>query len=163
MWKFLTIATLCALGSGLPLVAQQSPPTYEAVGRCDDGLPRFQTWFNSTGLPSGQPYVAGVKRKERALDNYSKLKLQMTLKEVEQLLGNPDFSAPRASGHLSNDIHPAPTLCSDQIAYMFKKNSDNMADTTDEAIYLFFSPEGKLTWAVPQNVPSLQELGGPQR
>lgn len=161
MWKLPTLAALSILCAAPPLVSQQSPPSYEAHGNCEDGLPHFQTWFNSTELRFGRPYVAKSDRKERVFDNYSKLKLEMTMSQVEQLLGKPDFSAPRASGHLSNDAHPAPTVCSEQITYMLKKTSDNMADTSDEAIYLFFSPEGKLTWAAPQNLPRLQQLGGP--
>jgi hypothetical protein len=163
MWKMLTLTTLSIFCASPALISQQSPPAYEVHGHCEDGLPHFQSWFNSTGLPSGQPYVAKSDRKERVLDNYSKLKLEMTMSQVEQLLGKPDFSAPRASGHLSNDVRPAPAVCSDQIAYMLMKTSDNMADTSDEAIYLLFSPDGKLSWAAPQNLPRLQQLGGPQQ
>jgi hypothetical protein len=162
MSKIVILAALFVPCMNLGLVAQQSTPSYEAHGRCDDGLPRFQSWFNSTGLPSGKPYVADARRRERVIESYPKLKLQMTLAQVEQLLGEPDFSAPRASGHLSNDPRPAATMCSDQVTYMLKKTSDNLADTSDIAVYLFFSPEGKLTWAVPRHIPILQELGGPQ-
>lgn len=163
MWKIMTFAMLCSVSLPSALLAQQSLPQYETHGHCEDGLPNYKAWFSSTDLPAGKPYVADVRRKERVIESYPKLKLQMTLAQVEGFWGPPDFSAPRASGHLSNDPHPPPTVCSDQVAYVLKKTGENMTDMNDVAVYLFFSPEGKLTWAAPQNLPNLHELGGSQR
>jgi hypothetical protein len=42
-----------------------------------------------------------------------------------------------------------------------KKNNENMADMEDVAIYLFFSRDGRLYWATPQNLPNLKQLGSP--
>lgn len=36
-----------------------------------------------------------------------------------------------------------------------------MVDVEDVAIYLFFSENGKLYWAAPQNLPNLEPLGSP--
>jgi hypothetical protein len=36
-----------------------------------------------------------------------------------------------------------------------------MADLQDVAIYLFFSRDGKLYWATPQNLPDLKPFGFP--
>ena len=87
----------------------------------------------------------------------------MTLEEVVVLLGTPDFSEAMARGHLSNQRDPTTSACSDQVAYVLQKTSDNMADMNDVAVYLFFSPENKLTWAFPQNIPALKVLGGPEQ
>jgi len=48
-----------------------------------------------------------------------------------------------------------------ETAYIIKKNSENMTDLQDAAIYLFFSRDGKLYWAAPQNLPKLKPLGSP--
>ncbi len=153
--SFLVIAG-CALG-------QNSPPAYVVHGACADGLPTFQQWFNQTPLVHGAPYDAKDDRQRQVLLNYPKVQLQMTQEQVEQLLGLPDFSVPRSRGHLSSEPEPAQPSCSAQFAYVLRKTSDNMADTTDQAIYLFFSPDNKLTWAIPQALPGLKTLGGPSQ
>lgn len=156
-----TAQVVCILALSVALVAQSAPPAYVVHGSCDDGLPHFAEWFQTTKLSSGQPYVASTNRRQQIVQSYSKLKLEMTVDEVEQVLGKPDFSSPRAKGHLSNEPAPATPVCSDQLAYILKKTGENMADMSDEAIYLFFSSERKLVWAAPQNVSALKPLGGP--
>ena len=153
--------TLCTTALVCALAAQNPPTTYVVHGNCENGLPTYQQWFGKTQLPFGKVYVAGKKRKQQIVENYSKLKLQMTLEQTEQLLGQPDFSAPHPRGHLSTEPEPVKAICSNQIAYVFQKKGEDMTDMADEAIYLFFSPENKLTWAAPQNVPELKTMGGP--
>jgi len=43
--------------------------------------PVYDDWYQ-TRLAQGEPYVAPDKRKQQILDNYHRLKLQMTLDEV---------------------------------------------------------------------------------
>jgi hypothetical protein len=154
---------LCIVGLVCFLTAQDSPPKYVVHAHCDDGLPHFRQWFETTKLPSGQPFVANQKRKRQLLQNYSELHLHMTLEEAVALLGAPDFSEARARGHLSNQTDPAARACSDQVAYVLLKTSDNMADMNDVAVYLFFSSKNELTWAFPQNISELRVIGGPEQ
>lgn len=152
---FFVTAICCALA------AQNSPPAVVFHGNCANDLPRYQQWFRQTRLPYGEPYLAFGRRKQQILDHYPKLKLQMSLEEVEILLGKPDFSTPRPAARLATTPEPAEQQCSNQIAYIMKKTTENMADTEDVAIYLLFSKDGKLYWSAPQNLPNLRQLGSP--
>lgn len=146
-------STLCVL------TAQSSPPDVAFRGNCANELPSYREWFQRTRLPYSEPYLAPDKRREQVLEQYSKLKLQMSLKEAEELFGKPDFSTPRPAARLATTPEPKEQQCSNQVAYIFKKSSENLADMADVAIYLLFSKDGKLYWAVPQNLPNLKPLG----
>ena len=150
---------LCAIGCGL--MAQNPPPAVVFHGNCPNKLPSFQEWFQHTELPHGGTYVAQEERKEHVLRQYSKLRLQMSLEEVERVLGTPDFATPRPIARLTTTPEPIESQCSNEVAYIFKKSSENMADFEDVAIYLLFSKDAKLYWVAPQNLPSLKQLGSP--
>ena len=85
----------------------------------------------------------------------------MSLGEVQKLLGKPDFSKPLPAARLTTALAPSEPVCSNQVAYIFRKNGENMADMADVAIFLFFSEDDKLYWASPQNLPGLKPLGSP--
>ena len=138
-------------------VAQTSPPAAIFHGNCASGLPQFKEWYAQTRLP----YVVADKRKQQMLENYPKLDLQMSLEDVEKLIGKPDFASATPAPHLATVPESADKRCSTQLAYIVKKNHENMADMEDVAIYLSFSRDGKLYWAVPQNLPTLKQLGSP--
>jgi hypothetical protein len=142
------------------LEAQTSPPAAVFHGNCANGLPRFEEWYAQTRLPN-QPYVVADKRKQQMLENYPKLKLQMSLEDVEKLIGKPDFASGTPSPHLATAPEPADKRCSNELAYLMRKNHENMTDMEDVAIYLSFSRDGKLYWAAPQNLPTLKQLGSP--
>jgi hypothetical protein len=150
------IAALCGV-----VAAQTSPPDVVFHGNCPNKSPSFQEWFQQTQLPYGDAYIAQAERKEQILRQYSKLKLQMPLEEVEKVLGKPDFSSVRPTARLATTPEPTEPRCNNELAYILKKSSENMADTEDVAIYLLFSEGGKLYWAAPQNLPSLKPLGSP--
>ncbi len=152
---------LFATAVSCTLAGQSSPAAVVFHGNCANDLPRYQQWFQQTRLPYGEPYLAPGKRKQQILDHYPKLKLQMSLEEVEILLGKPDFSTPRPAARLATTPEPAEQQCSNQIAYIVKKNTQNMASTEDVAGYLLFSKDGKQYWSAPQNLPSLKQLGSP--
>jgi hypothetical protein len=156
------IVTLFIFAICSALAAQNSPPAAVFRGHCSDGVASYREWFQQTPLPHGEPYFAPGKRKEQILERYSKLKLQMSLEEVEKLLGGPDFSSPRPDARLAAAPKPEEQQCSNQFAYIVKKSSENMADVEDVAIYLFFSEDGKLYWASPQNLPNFTPLGSPR-
>jgi hypothetical protein len=85
----------------------------------------------------------------------------MSVENVEKLLGKADFSDPLPPPHLANTPEPIGQRCSEQVVYVLKKTSENMTDSQDVAIYLFFSRDEALYWAAPQNVPAVQMLGSP--
>jgi len=141
--------------------AQNSVPSVVFRGKCANEIPSYQEWFQQTPLLRGESYIAEGKRQEQIQEQYSKLKLQMSLGEVQKLLGKSDFSNPLPAARLANAPVPSQPVCSNQVAYIFRKNSENMADTADVAIYLFFSEDDKLYWVSPQNLPGFTPLGFP--
>ena len=151
----LLVAAVCSV-----LEAQTSPPAAIFHGNCASELPRFKEWYAQTRLPN-QPYVVADKRKQQMLENYPKLKLQMSLEDVEKLIGKPDFASGTPSAHLATAPEPSDKRCSNELAYIVRKNHENMTDMEDVAIYLSFSRDGKLYWAAPQNLPTLKQLGSP--
>ena len=150
------VSALCCV-----VAAQTSPPAVVFHGNCANKHPSFQEWFRQTKLPYGETYVARAERREQILGQYSKLKLQMSLEEVEKVFGEPDFSNLRPTARLATVPEPAEPQCDNEVAYILKKSSENMADMEDVAIYLLFSEDGKLYWAAPQNLPSLKPLCSP--
>jgi len=109
------------------LQAQTSPPAVVFHGSCATGLPQFEEWYRHTRLPQ-ESYVAAGKRKQQLLDNYPKLKLKMSLEDVENLLGKPDFATATPAPHLATAPEWADKRCSNELAYIVKKKHENMAD-----------------------------------
>ena len=144
------------------LAAQTSVPSVVFRGKCDTGLPRFEDWYQQTRLPKGEPYLAAEGRKRELLDSYPKVKLDMSMAEVERSLGKPDFAVGKPIARLATAPEPTDKRCDVETAYIVRKNSENMADMEDVGIYLFYSREGKLYWAAPQNLPGLKQMGSPQ-
>jgi len=157
MKRMLFLILFGAFTCGL-LAAQDVPKVVTSHGSCAVKPPGYDDWYQQTRLSEGEPYVAPDKRKQQILDNYHSLKLQMTLDEVERLLGKPDFGTARPPL-----LAPEPTDhgCANDLAYIVRKNSGNMVETEDVAVYLSFSRDGKLYWAAPQNLPTLKPLGSP--
>ena len=56
---------------------------------------------------------------------------------------------------------PNPPVCNEQFVYMLKKADENIADTNDVGVYVFFTPDDKLYWATPLNVEGLKAIGSP--
>jgi hypothetical protein len=129
-------------------------------GNCANNQTGFNEWFHGTRLPYGEPYLSSAARKQQITGRYSKLKLNMSLEEVKLLLGDPDFSTSLPKARLASRP-PSEEGCATQVAYILKKTSENMTDTADVAIYMFFTPEGRLYWAAPQNLPDLRPFGSP--
>jgi hypothetical protein len=143
------------------LAVQDVPKVVTSHVNCAVKSPVYNDWYQQTRLSEGEPYVAPNKHKQQILDNYHSLKLQMTLDEVERLLGKPDFGTTRPPLHLATAPERADRGCATDLAYIMRKNSGNMVDTEDVAVYLSFSQDGKLYWAAPQNLPLLKPLGSP--
>lgn len=141
------------------VVAQSSPPSAVFSGTCTSDLPRFEDWYPTTRLPNGELYVATEKRKQQVLENYPKLKLQMSLEEAEKILGKPDFAMALPAVRLATAPESGDRRCNNEVAFILKKNSENATDMEDIAVYLSFSRDGKMYWAAPQNLPALRPLG----
>ena len=150
-----------AAGCCCSLVAQTPAPNVVFRGKCDTGLPRIEDWFLQTPLPKGEPYIAPQSRQQELVNKYPKLKLAMSMAEVEKHLGKPDFGWGKPIARLASAPEPTDKRCSIETAYIMKKNGENMTDIEDVAIYLFYSRDGKLYWASPQNLPSLKQMGSP--
>jgi hypothetical protein len=58
--------------------------------------------------------------------------LQMSLQEVEKLLGKPDFSTPRLAARLASTPEPKEQQCRNQVASILKKSSENMVECSSE-------------------------------
>jgi|HubBroStandDraft_1064217.scaffolds.fasta_scaffold00003_88 hypothetical protein len=158
IWFFLTLFGAATCGV---LAAQDVQTVVPSDVNCVANQPVYNDWYQQTRLSDGEPYIAPSKRKQRILDNYHGLKLQMPLDEVERLLGKPDFGTARPPLHLATAPEPADRGCANDLAYIMRKNNGNMVDTEDVAVYLSFSRDGRLYWATPQNLPTLKPLGSP--
>ena len=131
-------------------------------GDCGSNQIGYDEWFRGTQLPDGKPYLVSEERRQQIVGHYSKLKLTMSLQDVEKLLGNPDFAISWPPARLITQPR-SQRGCKKEVAYILKKMNENMADTADVAIYLFFSPEDLLYWAAPQNLPDQRSLGSPDQ
>jgi hypothetical protein len=154
VFLILLFAVMCCA-----LEAQSSSPSAVFSGTCTSNVPRFEDWYPTTRLPYGEPYVATEKRKQQVLENYPKLRLQMSLEETEKILGKPDFVMALPAVRLATAPEPRDRRCNNEVAFILKKNSENATDLEDIAVYLSFSRDGKLYWVAPQNLPALRPLG----
>lgn len=152
---------LFAIATCVVLAAQDVPHVVASDVNCAVNPRHYEDWYEQTRLSEGKPYVAPEKRKQQILENYHGLRLQMPLDEVERLLGKPDFGTARPPLHLATAPEPTNRECANDLAYLVRKNGENMVDTEDVAVYLSFSPDEKLYWAAPQNLPTLKPLGSP--
>lgn len=154
---FLIVAIACCSS----LAAQTSVPSVVFQGKCDTGVSEYRDWFQQTRLPKGEPYVAAQSRQQQLVNEYPKLKSAMSRTDVEKYLGKPDFAWGKPMARLKTAPEPTDKRCNIEAAYVLKKNSENMTDMEDIAIFLFYSRDGKLYWASPQNVPRLKQMGSP--
>jgi hypothetical protein len=106
-------------------------------------------------------FSTAQSRQQELVNEYPKLKLAMSMTEVEKYLGKPDFALGKPIARLKTAPEPTDKRCNIEAAYVLKKNSENMTDMEDIAIFLFYSRDGKLYWASPQNVPRLKQMGSP--
>lgn len=123
---------------------------------CENTYSSYSDWIQKTPLSDGEPYRADAARAQQLMEQYSKVKLQMSLEEVEKILGQPDFGVPSLVNPLA--AAPAPE-CTNEIVYVFEKHSDVIIDMQDVAVFMYFSPDNKLFWSAPLNVPKLAQLG----
>ena len=131
--------------------------------RINAKLPEMIDWFAATPLARGGAYSISSARKLKILKNYCQLKLGMNPREVEVLLGSPDYEEAgfRNSGFRPDGSRDLEQRCVSHWGYYFKKTGENLADLNDAILILSFNSERKLTWAAPQNIPQLSAIGSP--
>jgi hypothetical protein len=99
-------------------------------------------------------YVATREREAQIVAGFPKLKLGQTREQVRNALGPPDFANPEFSKAFNSQF------LGWSYQYYIKERvvSPNM---NDPCVEVFFDPNGKITWAVPENIAGLKEIGGP--
>lgn len=149
---FIVLVLLLALSS--PSGAQERARSLPC--RRYPGIRDYREWFQSTVLAVGDIFRAPRKRMDSLHGAYPRLELGMSRREVKTLLGMPDFEqlVPKATMRV-----PTGT-CEYQWAYILRKNDENMASPADIGIYLSFSSDDRLIWALPQNL-GLRAKGSP--
>jgi len=104
------------------------------------------------------PYTISDSRRELILAQYSQLKLGMTKQDVLTILGEPDFT-----GYLHSKQPQSRYLGSRWMYYFYKADSSLVNERLDKSVQVFFSPDDKVSWVRPKNVPGLAEIGRPKQ
>ena len=128
-------------------------------GNCPKDLPEYKQWLERTPSADGGQYVADSARKHKTISRYSKLRLNMSADEIEGLLGKPDFAVSQHLAEPALSDRPATATCPGEVAYILWKKRKDAVDGSEMAVYVFFTSDGKLSWAMPQNIPSLKPIG----
>jgi hypothetical protein len=103
------------------------------------------------------PYTADQSKSSRVREGFKRLSLGMKKDEVRKVMGEPD----------AESLNYKPMRKSKELIYTtwdfyLKRREAKLAtDGFDEAIYLYFKPNGELYWADPSNIAELKPLGGP--
>jgi hypothetical protein len=99
-------------------------------------------------------YVATPEREQEIIAGFRKLKVGQLREEVRQAMGPPDSAKPMYGKAKDSPFHGW--------SYLYKiRMRSRGANTRDVCVQVFFSPDGKLHWAVPENIAGLSEVGHP--
>src|SRR5687768_7827890 len=102
----------------------------------ESGRDGFGAWMQKTGLSEGKSYQATQARTRNIKEGSKKLKLGMDRKEVEALLGKPDFVAPGRSPRVIAPSNPDfKARCWYQWTYYFEKKSPDLFDAQDKFVF----------------------------
>jgi hypothetical protein len=101
------------------------------------------------------PYEAPRSKKDRIINNYQKLLIGMTKKEVTFTLGEPDFSTD------SQVLDPPFKQQGTYWTYtIYLKNPKLVDIETDQYLNIFFDSSEKAYWIAPSNIQGLTQKGG---
>ena len=100
------------------------------------------------------PYQADKNKVRHLMDNYPKLSIGMTRKEVFDLLGEPDVSG----RHRSKAKHPG-FLGWYWMYYIYKLEAHTTNLKRDKMIQIFFNTNGRVHCIVPSNIEGLEQKG----
>ena len=99
-------------------------------------------------------YVANAEREKQIVDGFPKLKVGQSREEVRDALGLPDTAQPGYSKEYNSRFLGW--------SYMYKiKMRFGGPNTNDVCVEVFFDPAGNLSWAVPNHIDGLKEIGSP--
>lgn len=157
--KFVILLWVCLR----PLAVSQAHAPIQWQCRIDPKLPDIYKWYPSSSAARGRIYAIVSERKSKILKNYSKLRLGMNPKEVQELLGPADYEEAglRNSGYRPDGTRDLQDRCAAEWGYYFKKTGENLADMRDSVLIVEFNSGKKLTWVAPQNIPRLSPIGSP--
>lgn len=120
------------------------------------GVPETGAWIDSTLVATNRPHRVSASREKELRDAYTKIEIAMSRPAVEKIMGKPDFQQVMIQSSAGK-----PTgVCINQWGYVFRKGDTNPISLQETAIYLSFSANGQLYWAVPQNL-DLKQKGSP--
>ncbi|UCG77314.1 MAG: hypothetical protein JSV21_06885 [Nitrospirota bacterium] len=115
--------------------------------------------FHEFARDSSFPYKADPERIKLITRNYNVLSTGLTMKQVKNNLGSPDFAQKiykRKHKELSEQIGTSWT-------YLFTKPAANFTfQNSDSGIEVFFNIVEEVVCIVPVNVDGLQVLTGPE-
>ena len=121
--RFFALAACIAIGTA-GLAGQQVQKT-AASESCATDVPEYKQWLQTTPLTEGEQYVAASDRKNQIMERYSQLKVGMASRQVENLLGKPDFGV---SFYADQTATTPSTKCPGEVAYILWKKADQMLD-----------------------------------
>lgn len=141
----------------------QMPPSSQSQCRINPKLPNMYGWFASSSAALGKVYAISSERRSKIVRNYSKLRVGMSSKDVEALLGSADYEDAgfRNSGFRPDGSRDSQDHCAALWGYYFKKTGENLADPNDSILIVEFNAERRLNWAAPQNIRQLFTIGAP--
>lgn len=119
-----------------------------------DGMKTYEQFIASKSFP----YTIPQERKSQIEQNYDKLTLGMTKKEVHSMLGEPDFST-----YMHTKEYPGRFIGSEWTYYFYKPASNLVNEKLDKGVFVYFGTTDKAEWIVPKNIEGLAEKGGPRR
>jgi predicted integral membrane protein DUF2275/putative zinc finger protein len=104
---------------------------------------------------SSFPYEAPRSKKDRIINNYQKLLIGMTTKEVTATIGEPDYSM---------DTQVLDPPFKQQGIYwtytIYLKNPKLVDMETDQYLNIFFDSSERAYWIAPSNIQGLTQKGG---
>lgn len=103
------------------------------------------------------PYTADQPKLSRVKEGFKQLSLGMKKDDVKKAMGEPD----------AESLNYKPMKKSKELVYttwdyyLKRRERDLANDGFDEAVFLYFKPNGELYWAHSDNIAELKSLGGP--
>jgi hypothetical protein len=101
------------------------------------------------------PYEASDRKRLRVTGGFGHLAAGMTMDEVGKTLGEPD----------SEMLHSKPTQAGSRLLYttwayyLRRHERRKVTPELDQAIFVYFKPDGTMYWAQPVLVPGLKDIG----
>ena len=143
-WKIIITAGVILLSSAFCMAEDQQVSQHTA-----DNHPSYKEFVSSHTFP----YQAPLERENRLRQNYSRLTLELTKAQVEEILGEPDY----ASKIYSKSKEPG--FLGWHWEYFFEKPNPKLRNLKlDKSIQVFFNTNGKTNW-ITSNVEGLGDIG----